>query len=483
MDFQTELEDAFGEAVSFDPQILRSYDHDLGEMPWLLTRMVRHTPAAVVVARSAEDAATALRVAGKYGVPVTPRAQASSGYGGSMPSRGGLMLDLSGFNRVLRIDVERQTADVEPGVVWEELSRELRKKGLDTRLCPTSAPSSTAGGWFAMGGVGIGSLEYGAFFENVLEIDVISPDGRSHTLSGEDMAPFYQTCGALGIITRLRLACRAAEPMTPVAVRLPSAAAAVSFVELARSRLCAYSAAIQCAKYCAMRAGAEGHAPDIDEGFLAVLAVPEKRMDHDEAARFAAAVRGRLLPEEVAGAEWNGRYYPMRIKKQGPSLLVGEFFIPAAGFAATYEDLQKALPDDAFGIEAFAVRDGRFAVLVYLLDDAKSPLYPVRMIKAMIPLRVAERHGGSAYATGMWFSALAGSVYGPEKLRRVTLMKKSTDPRNILNPGKIGGPRLPFLPFINLSRCILLASSLAAPLAVRLTYKKAAPAAAQGDPL
>ena len=480
MNFQTELKNAFGEAVSFDPQILRSYDHDLGEMPRMLMRMVRHKPSAVVVSRSAEDVSTALRVAGKYGVPVTPRAQATSGYGGSIPSRGGLMLDLSNFNRILHIDAEKQTVDVEPGVVWEELARALRRQGLDVRLCPTSAPSSTVGGWFAMGGVGIGSLEYGAFIENVLEIDVIGANGISHTLSGSAMEPFYQTCGALGIITRLRLACRAADPVMPMAVWLPTAEAAVTFVEAARSKLNAYSATVQCAEYHAMQARAQGHDPDINTGFLVVLAVPAGRMDYDEAARLAASGMGRLLDEAVAGAEWKGRYYPMRIKKHGPSILVGELFIPFDGFAAAYEDLRKALPHDQLGIEAFAVKDRRLAVLVYLLDDAKSLLYPVRMIKAMIPLRIAQRHGGSAYATGMWFSAMAGSVYGPEKLRRVTLMKKETDPRNILNPGKIDGPKLRFLPFINLSRCIMLAAYLAAPLASRLTYKTHAPGAAQG---
>ena len=482
MNFQTELKNAFGEAVSFDPQILRSYDHDLGEMPWMLMLMVEHKPSAVVVARSTEDVSRALRVAGKHGIPVTPRAQASSGYGGSIPSRGGLLLDLSNFNRILHIDTEKQTVDVEPGVIWEELARTLQKKGLDIRLCPTSAPSSTVGGWFAMGGVGIGSLEYGTFIENVLEIDVIDAGGMLHTLSGSAMDPFYQTCGALGIITRLRLACRTADPVTPVAVWLPTAKTAITFVEAAQSKLNAYSATVQCAEYCAMRARAEGHKPDFDTGFLVVLAVPTRRINYDEASRLATTSLGRLLGEAVAEAEWNGRYYPMRIKKQGPSILVGEFFIPFDGFAATYEDLQKALPRDKFGIEAFAVKDRRLAVLVCLLDDAKSLLYPVRMVKAMLPLRIAERHGGSAYATGMWFAALASSVYGPEKLRRVTLMKKDTDPHKILNPGKISGPRLPFLPFINLSRCIILATYLAAPLASRLTYKKTTSGAAQGAP-
>ena len=48
------LEEALGKAVSFDPQVLRSYDHDLGEMPALVLSQLCTRPDAVVVARTVE---------------------------------------------------------------------------------------------------------------------------------------------------------------------------------------------------------------------------------------------------------------------------------------------------------------------------------------------------------------------------------------------------------------------------------------------
>uniref|UniRef100_I2PX01 FAD/FMN-dependent dehydrogenase n=1 Tax=Desulfovibrio sp. U5L TaxID=596152 RepID=I2PX01_9BACT len=468
MTYQEAAERAFGKAVSFDPQILRSYDHDLGEMPRPLMALIQHRPHTVVVARSAADVATALSLAERYDVPVTPRGQASAGYGGAIPSRGGMVLDLSNCNRILAVDADKNTVDVEPGVVWEDLSRALAPHGLDNRVCPTSAPSSTVGGWFAMGGVGIGSLRYGSIRDSVLEIDVAGLDGTIRTLAGADMEPFHQTCGGLGVITRLRLACRPAGAILPLAVRLPDAAAATRFLETLETSPAVYSASLVNAGYCALRAEAEGHVPAIASGFLVSLALFESQADTAEIARLAAACGGELLDDAVAAMEWEGRYYPMRIKKIGPSALVGEFIVPLQGFVATAAALTAALPGDCFGLEAFAVCGGKLAVLVYILDDAKTLLYPLRMAKAMIPLRLAIRHGGAPYATGMWFSALARTIYGQDKYKRIARLKTAQDSRDLLNPGTISGPWLPFLPFINLSRCILWATACLAPLAARL---------------
>jgi len=249
-----ELREALGAAVSFDPQIRRAYDHDLAEMPALLMAMIQPVPEVVVAARSVREVALALAIAGRHGIPVTPRAQATSGYGGAVPCKGGMVLDVSGLNRVLAIHVEEATVDVEPGVVWEALSRTLAKAGLDNRVCPTSAPASTVGGWFAMGGVGIGSLRHGSIRDNVLEIDVAGLDGRVTTYAGAQLEPFHQACGTLGVITRLRLACRQAEVMRPIALWLPSAEQAAQCLARAESELPVYSACLQSSGYCAMRA-------------------------------------------------------------------------------------------------------------------------------------------------------------------------------------------------------------------------------------
>jgi len=153
MTYREDFDRGLGDAVTFDLQILRSYDHDLGEMPRALMALIEHLPQVVVAARTVADVTEALVLALKHHIPVTPRGQATSGYGGAVPCRGGMVLDLSNLNKVIAVDSEKATVDVEPGVVWQELSRTLAAHGLDNRVCPTSAPSSTVGGWFASAGV------------------------------------------------------------------------------------------------------------------------------------------------------------------------------------------------------------------------------------------------------------------------------------------------------------------------------------------
>ena len=94
-DYCVELAAKLGSSFTQDPQICRSYNHDLGEMPAVLLGLFKRTPGAVALPRTAQQVSDCLSVAHKHRVPVTVRAQASSGYGGTMPTVGGLLVDVA----------------------------------------------------------------------------------------------------------------------------------------------------------------------------------------------------------------------------------------------------------------------------------------------------------------------------------------------------------------------------------------------------
>jgi len=470
-DFQQDLEQALGARVSFDAELCSAYDHDLGELPALLMAQVRSRPEAVAVPRTPAEVGQALVIAARHGVPVTPRAQGTSGYGGAIPTRGGLALDLCGLDRVLAVDAAGLTVDVEPGVVWDALARRLGKVGLDLCLCPTSGLSSTVGGWFAMGGVGIGSLRYGSIRDLVKEVDVVALDGEVRTVAGPELELYHQTCGTLGVVTRLKLACRRAEGVRCYAVAVRDAGGLEPLVR-ALERAEPYSMAIQSAGYLRMLGAAAEHAPPIEAGFLAVATFLGSSADDVAVARAVEASGARLLPAEVAEAEWDERFYPMRVKKLGPALLASEFMLPLSSFATALERIEARLARDLIGVEAFAVRGGRLAVLVYLLEDSRDRLFPVRMAKAMVPLRIALRHGGSIYSPALWLAFGTRRLFGEEKYRAVRAKKRLVDPQNLLNPGKLRAPRPRFLPLADLSTLIALGSTAIAPLARRLASRR-----------
>ncbi|HEX4270233.1 MAG TPA: FAD-binding oxidoreductase, partial [Rhizomicrobium sp.] len=86
-------------------------------------------PAGVVVPRGMDDAVAALAIAREEGVPVTPRGGGTSQCGQTVNS--GLIVDGSKtLNRILSLDVEARTVTVEPGIVLDDLNRQLKKHGL-----------------------------------------------------------------------------------------------------------------------------------------------------------------------------------------------------------------------------------------------------------------------------------------------------------------------------------------------------------------
>src|SRR3989442_10049362 len=95
------------------------YARDQADIPQSLRRMlIKTSPDAVVQPESVEDVANVVSAAYDLGVPIVPRGAASFPLGGSVPTMGGVVIDLSSLRRVFGIDRERQLADGEPGGPW-----------------------------------------------------------------------------------------------------------------------------------------------------------------------------------------------------------------------------------------------------------------------------------------------------------------------------------------------------------------------------
>ena len=166
---QAELDQMFGPRVRYDRRERTLYSHDVGVMPALIAPFVGNTlPHAVVQPSSEEELVELVKWASENKLPLVPRGRATSGYGGVLPVKGGVVIDSFHLQEILAIDPAGQTVTVQGGVVWKNLDRELQKQGLTLRLYPTSYPSSTVAGWLAQGGGGLGSYEYGWFKENVV---------------------------------------------------------------------------------------------------------------------------------------------------------------------------------------------------------------------------------------------------------------------------------------------------------------------------
>ncbi len=465
------LKEKLEDRVTFDSQLLAVYDHDIGEMPSIMMSMIKGKPEAVVIARSNQDVIDTLSIANEFGIAVTPRGQGSSGYGGAIPTNGGILLDMTGMNNITAINREEQTVDVEPGIVWNDLSSELQKEGLDNRICPTSAPSSTVAGWLAKGGVGLGSMRYGSIRDVVREIDVIDLEGTVKTYSGNDIEIFHQTCGIFGVIVRLRLQCRKAEKIVPYGVALPNAESVQTFIINARQKLNPYTIILHSPGYIKMQKQDNGNKLIRDKAFFALIAMEESTVDVVTLKSVIDLSGGELVNKEMVDEEWEDRFYPMRIKKFGPSLLVSEFYLPEDSFSRAWAKIERDLSHDTLGMEALVVNDNKIAVLVYILDNANNFFHQVRMAKVLRPIRIARRYGGTFYTAGLWFAHNSEILFGLGKYNNILKKKREMDDKGILNPGKIIPPKIKQTSLISVSFFVNHTAKLMSIIAKLFIYK------------
>jgi FAD/FMN-containing dehydrogenase/Fe-S oxidoreductase len=148
-------------------------------------------PLGVVAPHTAEDAARAIAIARAEGVTVLPRGGGTSQCGQTVGAS--LVIDCSKYvNRMLDLDVAARRCLVEPGIVLDELNRQLKPHGLWFPVDISTASRATIGGMAGNNSCGGRSLRYGTTRDNVQAIDAILPDGtHAHfgQLGGSELSP------------------------------------------------------------------------------------------------------------------------------------------------------------------------------------------------------------------------------------------------------------------------------------------------------
>jgi FAD/FMN-containing dehydrogenase len=162
------------------------FSRDQADVPDLLRNVLfRSMPGVVVQPFSAEAVSKVLRFAASKQIPLVVRGAGSSPFGGSMPVKGGIVMDMNAMDRVLDFDTAKGLVKVQGGMRWSDLDWFLEKYGMMVRSSPSSR-FSTVAGWVATGGIGIGSVSGGHLSRWVSELEVVTSDGQVRTLHPSD---------------------------------------------------------------------------------------------------------------------------------------------------------------------------------------------------------------------------------------------------------------------------------------------------------
>ena len=164
-------------------------------------------PEVVLWPLDAAEVADILSYANANLIPVTGWGSGSSLEGNPIPVQKGIVLDFTRMNRIVEIREEDFQADVEPGVVYQDLNEKLRHTGLF--FPPDPGARATLGGMIANNASGTRTVYYGSTKDYVLRLSVVLANGEiidlgtraSKTSSGYDLIRlFVGSEGTLGIV-------------------------------------------------------------------------------------------------------------------------------------------------------------------------------------------------------------------------------------------------------------------------------------------
>ena len=447
------LIDIVGEENYTDNLIdLISYSKDASEH--------RHRPDAAVWPATAEEISAVLKLANKDRVPVVPRGAGTSLAGLAVPEKGGVILDLGRMNKIISVSVTDRLAVVQPGVVYADLERALAPHDFFFPPDPASGTVATLGGNVATNAGGIKGAKYGTTKDYVLSLQVVLPDGRvmrtgskcMKSSSGYDLTKlFVGSEGTLGVVTEITLKINPKPSLTSTAMAtfedLEDAGRAVS--EIMHSGILPSALeVVDQQTLIAINQNTDLNLPEVE-----AILIAETDGHTREETQFqlnkvieifkknnASTVKQAATKEE-AEALWTARKSAYAVMSRiNYSLAVEDLSVPMSkvpNILKTISDLAKKY-DLKIPTVGHAGDGNLHPTISY---DSTNPDEVKRVEQASAELfeKVIELGGTltGEHGIGLAKAPFMHLEHDPVAMEVMRSIKKSFDPNNILNPGKM----------------------------------------------
>ncbi len=415
-------------------------------------------PEAVVFCESTEEVAFVVAMAAQHRVPVIPYGAGSSLEGHLLAVQGGLSVDVSRMDKLLRLDSDDLTVTVQAGVTRMQLNREIKDSGLFFPIDPGA--DATLGGMSATRASGTNAVRYGTMRENVLALTVVTASGeviRTGTRARKSSAGYDLTRlmvgseGTLGVITEVTLKLHPLPESVAAAIcSFDDAKSAVDTViaiiqmgvPIARCELLDANAVIAVNAHDKLGLVEkpmllmEFHGSDAGVAEQAAT-VQELATEHG-----GTAFQWATTPEERTRL-WTARHHAFLSGLQmrpGCRAVTTDCCVPISGLAdAVTQALAEA---EAAGLPHFIVGhvgDGNFHV-AYLIDPAlpEERETAERLNHQLVQRAIAA--GGTCtgeHGIGLHKQGFLIDEAGAGAVAMMRQIKQALDPHNIMNPGKI----------------------------------------------
>lgn len=178
------------------------------------TEDLHFLPELVLQPETVEAVSRIVKYCNERHIPLTPRGAGTGLSGGALPVKGGVVLDMKRFNKILKIDQRNFQVIVEPGVITQELQEAVLQLGLFYPPDPASKGSCFIGGNVSENSGGPRAVKYGVVKDYVLNLEMVLPDGNiiwtgANVLKNATGYNLTQLVvgseGTLGVITKIVL--------------------------------------------------------------------------------------------------------------------------------------------------------------------------------------------------------------------------------------------------------------------------------------
>ena len=419
-----------------------------------------HAPAppdGVVFVRSTEEVAEVVKLCAQHKVPVIAFGTGTSLEGHVAALHGGICIDVSQMNKVLRVSVDDLDVTVQPGVTRKQLNEYLRDTGLFFPIDPGA--DASLGGMTATRASGTNAVRYGTMRENVLSLTVVLADGRvirtAHrarkSAAGYDLTRlFVGSEGTLGVITEITLRLYGIPEQISAAVcPFPTIKDAVDTtvmiiqagIPIARVELLDALQMDAVNKYSKLDYKV---APTLLFEFHGTRAGVDEQiqMVKDFAAEYGGSEFRFASSMEERNKLWQARhdgYYAVLALRPGGKGLATDVCVPISRLAEciteTNEDLKTcSVPAAIVG----HVGDGNFHIAFIFDPDNHAESQEIAAINERLVHRALAMDGTCTGEHGVGYGKMDFLLaeHG-EALSVMRTIRKALDPDNIMNPGKI----------------------------------------------
>ena len=445
-----ELRAILGDRLSTAPSVREQHGKDE-------SYHAAHAPDAVAFAHSTEEVSAIVRACAERRVPVIPFGTGTSLEGHVAALQGGICIDLSQMNRVLRVNVDDLDVAVQPGVTRKQLNNHLKESGLFFPIDPGA--DASIGGMTATRASGTNAVRYGTMRENVLGLTVVLADGRiirtggraRKSAAGYDLTRlFVGSEGTLGVITEITLRLYGIpESMSAAVASFPTIEGAVdtviqtiqSGIPVARIELLDDVQMDAVNRYSKLDFPVQSTLFFEFHGTQAAVAEQAEMVRAIAADHGAGDFRWATKPEERSKL-WQARhdaYYAAKALRPGGKGWATDVCVPISRLAECISETKKEIRRSTLIAPIVGhVGDGNFHLSFIIDPDDPAEMAAAKAVNDRMVMRALALGGTCTGEHGIGYGKLdfLTAEHG-DAVAVMRQLKLALDPYNIMNPGKV----------------------------------------------